>query len=268
MRTQVAFVIAAGLSVGSVQIASAADMPMKAPVYQAPIVAPHNWSGIYIGVNAGYSWGTTDVDYSQRAAGLGGFGSGPCTAACTLSHTSSPDSFIGGLQLGYNYQAGIWVLGVEADFAWRDREDSSKTVLNVFRDKLTISDRQKWVGTLRGNIGISPTWASNWLFYVTGGLAYGQFEHAVTQFCNINCKETITFSDSATRVGWTLGAGLSFALDRNWSIGAEYLYMDFGTDTLTSSAGVALPVVIPATSVDFHDRSHVARAKLTYKFGS
>lgn len=267
MRTQVAFVLAAAMSLGGMQAASAADMPMKAPVYKAPVAAQYNWTGFYIGANAGYSWGTTDVDYSQAAAG-GGFATGPCTAACTLSYTPTPDSFIGGLQLGYNYQAGIWVLGIETDFAWRDREDSIRAVLNGFADTLTITDRQKWVGTLRGNIGISPTGASNWLFYVTGGLAYGRFEHSVTQFCNIACNETITFSDATTKVGWTLGAGMSLALDRNWSVGAEYLYMDFGTDTLTSSAGVALPVLIPATSVDFHDHSHVARATLNYKFGS
>ena len=69
-------------------------------------------------------------------------------------------------------------------------------------------------------------------------------------------------SDRTTRAGWTVGGGVEYALNRNWSIGAEYLYMDFGKDTLNSAGAPSIPV----TSVTFHDRSQVARAALNYKF--
>ena len=122
---------------------------------------------------------------------------------------------------------------------------------------------------MRGRLGLSPSTMSNWLFYVTGGLAYGGFEHSVTQFCNVSCGQTRVLSDSVTRTGWTLGGGVEVALDRNWSVGAEYLYMDFGTDTLSGpAAGVFVPTTtFPPTTVSFHDKSQVARLKLNYRFG-
>jgi len=268
MRRTIGTLITAA-AVGFAVSASAADMPTKAP-FQQMAPAMYNWSGWYVGANAGYSWGTSSIDYAQEPGLL--FGSPPFGAGGTLSSSVSPKSFIGGAQIGYNYQTGVWVYGVETDIAWRARTDSVSSVLNTVGDTLTLSDEQKWVGTLRGRIGVTPTTASNWLFYVTGGLAYGNFGHSVTQFCNIGCGFTNTFSDSVTKAGWTLGGGVEVGLARNWSLGAEYLYMDFGTDTVSAPAsGVGL--VIPATatfaasSASFHDKSQVARLKLNYRFG-
>lgn len=252
------FAFVAGLVIA--ESAWAADFPAR------PVAPIFNWTGFHVGASAGYSLGRTDIDYAQAPAGGGGFGTGPCTAACTLSYSINPDSFIGGVELGYLYQTGIWVVGAETDFSWRDRDNSLSIVLNALKDTLTTTDRQRWVGTLRGNLGIAPAVASTWLFYVSGGLAYGHFEHSITQFCNRLCTQTVKFSDSKVKAGWTLGGGIAVAIDRNWSAGAEYLYMDFGTDTLSSSAGVGLPVIIPATSVDFRDRSHIARVTLNYRF--
>jgi outer membrane immunogenic protein len=244
------------------QLAFGADLPLKAP---AEVAAPaHNWTGFYIGANAGYSWGTTSVDYSESAAGLFGFGSLACRFGCSLPFSMSRGGGLGGLQLGFNYQTDVWVWGVEADYAWRNADATVNSILNSTQDTLTITDKQAGIGTVRGRIGIAPAGASNWLFYFTGGLAYGKVEHSVTQFCNIFCNETLTFSDSRTKTGWTVGGGLEVALNPNWSIGAEYLYTDLGTDTLTSAGNGA---AIPATSVTFHDRSNIARIKLNYQFG-
>lgn len=253
--------VAAVSTLAITQLASAADLPVQSPM---PAAAPANWNGFYIGANAGYSWGTTHVDYSEAAAGLFGFGSSACRFGCTLPFTMKPSGFLGGLQLGFNYQTNRWVWGVEADFAWRNPHATLTSIMDgALQDTLTITDKQDSFGTLRGRIGISPDAANNWLFYLTGGLAYGKFEHSVTQFCNIFCNETLNFSDSLIKVGWTLGGGVEVALDPNWSIGAEYLYMDFGTNTLNSPGNGDL---IPATAVTFHDRSNVARLKANYKF--
>jgi outer membrane immunogenic protein len=227
-----------------------------------------SWTGWYIGLNAGYSWGRSSVDYSQGPSDF--FGVNTPGDVLALSTNLSPQSFIGGGQLGFNYQTGVWVWGFETDIAWRDHEDSKSLIMNTFNDTLTLSDNQRWVGTVRGRLGYTP--ANNWLLYVTGGLAYGKFEHSVTQFCNISCGQTQTFADSVTKTGWTVGGGFEVALDRNWSLGAEYLYMDFGKDTLSVAAGGIPPIpapttTFPATSVTFHDTSHVARLKLNYRFG-
>jgi outer membrane immunogenic protein len=259
---------AVGLS-GSV---FAADLPRKAPAFvPAPMLT--NWTGVYVGLNAGYSWGHSSIDYTQGPGLL--FGVPPFATGGALSTSLDPGSFIGGGQLGFNYQAGIWVLGAEADIAWRNRTDTATFTLNPVvvgiggGDILTLSDEQKWVGTVRGRLGVSPSTMSNWLFYVTGGLAYGGFEHSVTQNCNVGCGPIRVISNSEIRTGWTVGGGVEMALNRNWSVGAEYLYMDFGTDTLTApQAGVLFGTsVFPNTTVAFHDKSQVARLKLNYKFG-
>src|SRR5664279_1735723 len=230
MRRAIGTLVTAA-AVGFAFSASAADMRTKAPLQPMAPAALYSWNGWYVGGNAGYSWGTSAINYAQDP-NINNFGNPPF--AGTMSTSLAPRSFIGGGQVGFNYQTGTWVWGLETDLAWRDRTDSVSFVLNPLADTLTFSDEQKWVGTLRGRIGLSPASASNWLFYVTGGLAYGNFAHSVTQFCNIGCSQTRTFSDSVTKAGWTLGGGVEVALDRNWSLGAEYLYMDFGTDTISA----------------------------------
>ena len=257
---------AVGISVS----AFAADMPMKAPAYvPAPMLS--SWSGFYVGLNAGYSWGHSSIDYAQGAGLI--FGVPPYINGGAFSTSVDPGSFIGGGQLGLNYQSGIWVFGAEADIAWRDRTDTATFALNPVvvgvggGDTLLLSDEQKWVGTVRGRLGVSPGGMSNWLFYVTGGLAYGGFEHSVTQNCNVGCGQVRVITDSTTKAGWTVGGGVEVALNHNWSVGAEYLYMDFGTDTLTAPAAGNLlgATTFPATTTSFHDKSQVARLKLNYK---
>lgn len=248
--------------------ALAADIPLKAPAPVAPALI-NTWNGWYVGLNAGYSWGRSLVDYVQGPSDF--FGVANPGESLARSTKLSPQSFIGGGQVGFNYQTGPWVWGVEADIAWRDKTDSKSLVVNTLGDTLTLTDNQQWVGTVRGRFGLAPT--PDWLIYATGGLAYGNFEHTVTQFCNVACNQTQTFSDSVTRTGWTAGGGFEFAFSRNWSLGAEYLYMDFGKSTLAvAAAGVPpLPVpgttTFPATTATFHDTSHVARLKLNYRFG-
>jgi|ERR1017187_6579009 outer membrane immunogenic protein len=270
MRRTIAAIITIAAAVGFASTASAADLPFKAPMRQMAPLALTNWSGWYVGANAGYSWGRSAVDYSQDPGLF--FGSPPFGAGGSLSPDLSPKSFIGGGQFGFNYQSGVLVYGLETDFAWRNRTDSFVAVLNSSNDTLTLTDEQNWVGTLRGRIGLSPATMNNWLFYVTGGLAYGRFEHSFTQFCNAGCNQIRTLSDSVTKAGWTVGGGIEIALDRNWSVGAEYLYMNFGNDALSAPAAGPLPLFafqlsLPNTSASFQDTSQVARLKLNYRFG-
>jgi outer membrane immunogenic protein len=243
-------------------VASGADLGLP-PL--PPVSSPaYDWTGFYIGGNAGYSWGTPAVDYSEAAAGLFGFGAETCRFGCSIPFTMSPNGFTGGLQLGFNYQTGVLVWGAETDIAWRNADATASSILDsTTQDTLTLTDQQDWFGTARGRIGMAPAGASNWLVYFTGGLAYGKVEHSVTQLCNLFCAETLVFSDSPTKVGWTVGGGVEVGIDRNWSVGAEYLYMDLGTDTL-NSPGNGLD--IPATTVSFHDRSNVGRVRVNYKF--
>jgi len=225
--------------------AAAADvgtMPFKAPVLAPTPV--QNWTGLYVGANAGYSWGRTDVDYT-----LGGVPTG--------STTLEPNSFLGGGQIGYNWQLGSLVLGVEGDIAWRGGSDSTTfTSGNIFGDFAFFNTEQNWVGTVRPRIGFA---AQNWLLYGTGGLAFGGFQHGFTE--TRPGVVTRTATDSDKKAGWTAGGGVEYSFNPSWSLGVEYLYMDFGSTTLNQPATGPLP----ASSATFDDNSHVVRAKLNYR---
>jgi outer membrane immunogenic protein len=227
--------------------AFAADI---SPVFEAPppSAVPYSWTGLYGGVNAGYSWGR--APYST-------------TGTPTTSGTLSPDSFIGGAQFGYNFQAGAIVFGFEGDVAWRNGSDTASAVApNGIT--ATLRDQQGWVGTLRPRIGIA---SNNWLFYGTGGLAFGSVKHDFTEAQPAVGGATRTASDNSTQAGWTAGGGIEYAPSNRWSLGLEYLYQDLGKTTLNQPGQTVAGVAFPPSSTTFEDHSHLLRAKLNVKFG-
>jgi outer membrane immunogenic protein len=124
-----------------------------------------------------------------------------------------------------------------------------------------------WFGTVRGKIGYA---VSNLLVYGTGGLAYGRVS-ANTAFNDPNSGAgplTWAGSSSPTRAGWTLGGGVEYALSSNWMVGAEYLYVNLGTISVTETLVSAFPPAAPATFTStskFND--NIARVFINYKFG-
>lgn len=252
-------IFASALRVAAVSIACAACG--VSPGFAAP--PPTTWTGFYIGGNGGYSWGSSDINFVEvpNLAGSGPFGGGICTKSlptCVVPFALHPQSLLGGGQIGYNYQMGQWVLGVETDAQWRNDEQTTNFTF-PFSDMMSLRDRQNWFGTLRGRVGFTPAFFGNSLFYVTGGLAYGGFDHGLTQV--VVGQPPLSFSSSTTRAGWTVGAGVETPIAENLSIGAEYLYLDFGKDTLSGTTFYG-----DAFSTTFHDTAHVARVKLDYKF--
>ena len=126
----------------------------------------------------------------------------------TVTHApgEQPSGINGGVQAGYNWQYGTWVFGGETDLQLSNADD-------------TFAPWQfsnPWFGTVRGRIGYA---ADNILFYGTGGLAYGRTR-----------AETFFASESHTTAGWTLGGGVEFGLNRNWSAKVEYLYVNLNDD--------------------------------------
>jgi len=155
----------------------------------------------------------------------------------------SSDGFLRSSQFGYNSQTGPFVLGVEADVRRKSGADfigSSGLDLSNFRNE------QGWIGTLRPRAGVA---ADKWLFYGTGGLAYSSGDEARTGFAG-----------TAPRAGWTVGGGVEYAPGKQWSLGLEYLYADFGKSAQNRSN-----FSIGGSPND--DHSQILRGRLNYRFG-
>ena len=290
--------IASVALLSSISAAFAADMPVKAR--PMPVAEVWSWSGFYIGLNAGGSWSDNRRNYTL---GLPAGTPAPIFSNCgspagvpplviaavanpfdLSSSCGSDSSFIGGAQIGYNWQAGAWVFGLEADGAWQRLVDRSFTrfatngavfpvPMGAFTGDTTyLKSEATGLGTFRGRVGYT---GGQWLLYATGGAAVGGVSHSFTEVLSPGtacaavgpgtaCRSV---SGNDTKWGWTVGAGVEWMFARNWSVGAEYLYVDLGKTTLTLAPNGN--IFFPATSTaTFEDRQHVARVKLNYHFNA
>jgi outer membrane immunogenic protein len=200
---------------------------------------PHDWSGFYGGSN---SW---NVPYDALIAG-----------APVAAGASTPNSALAGWQLGYNYQNGPFVFGIESDFTRRYGMESA-LLPPTGVEGFNFRDEQGWTGTLRPRAGIA---ADNWLLYATGGLAYGSFRNDATEA--LGPGSVTAASAPGARAGWTVGGGISYAGGdkQRWSLGLEYLYADFGKSLNDAPLG---PFSSPNAS---HDQAHLLRGRFNYQF--
>jgi outer membrane immunogenic protein len=245
------------------QAALAADLPRKAP---APVVPPapiYNWSGFYVGLNAGWVGSTSnDISNSATLALAGPLAAGSIPGTVDLGY----DGFIGGGQIGYNWQAGTWLYGLEADIQWSNA-DANTTIGPITRPGFVpittaYSRSLDWLGTFRGRVGylVMP----QFLFYATGGLAYGRTKLGNAFICPACAPATTTFSDTSdTRAGWTVGGGVEWMFIPRWSLKAEYLYVDLGDISTTIGAFGPPPSLLTST---VHDRLNIVRAGVNYHF--
>jgi outer membrane immunogenic protein len=247
--------LGAGSSLVLAVSAQAADLPLKAPPRVAAPV--FSWTGCYAGGNAGYSWGRARGDADSETVGA-------------FSTSSRPNGFIGGGQIGCNWQRDSnWFWGVEADFqgsAEKARHDLSRSFTDgegtsTFSN--TLEARIRWFGTLRARAGalITPTL----LLYGTGGLAYGNVKLTDTITINNGTTSTTVISQSNTKAGWTVGAGLEGVfwgnVPSNWTWKLEYLYIDLGR---FSGSGVD-PLGV-SFSWNTRVTDNILRVGINYKF--
>lgn len=251
--------IAFGIAVVGVLLGSpvlAADMPLKAP----PAPPPPLWTGWYIGANIGGSFGTATQSASFPATipTTSPFGSG----------SSDLNGVIGGGQIGYNWQNGNWVLGIEADIQGTSEQGTTGLTgtgtvtipgvgLITETGTLSVTEKLEWLGTVRGRLGMTVT--PNWLLYATGGLAYGGLETNTTLTTGALAAAN-NFSE--TRAGWTAGVGVEGWLGRDWTAKLEYLYVDLGSFSNTfAGVGVFTPVALTT-----HVTDNIVRIGLDYHF--
>jgi outer membrane immunogenic protein len=204
------------IRLGGVALAllTAAAMPtLAAPAF--------DWSGFYVGAYAGYGWGRTEATDAGDSFGTPWYNLGQ------QFHTE-PDTFIGGGQVGYNHQfEGNWLVGVEADVGYLDLEGSAVQPDGVWFDTF-VRTNSSYNATFRGRLGFAS--GPN-LFYATGGAIVADFESYIRSF------GTFRSNDTGSQWGWTLGGGWEYALDPSWSIKAEYLYYDAGTEDVFLNNG-------------------------------
>ena len=240
----IAFVAAAVLA--TCRISVAADLAL-APVYKVA-AEPPGWSGFYLGLNAGAGIGDGRSDFS-----IGG-------ALGFASIDNSLKGAIGGIQAGYNWQAGMAVFGGEADFqaASLNATLSAPCLPGLCGLPLSASYRQQtpWFGTVRGRLGVA---GSGWLIYATGGYAFARLE-----------TDVVATADAASasanllqmRNGWTAGGGIEVAVAPCWSVKLEYLYLDFGKVSTTWVLVGGLPAIID----DARFSMNIVRAGVNYRF--
>ena len=206
-------------------------VPIPAPP-AAP--APYSWTGLYIGLNAGYA--SAKVTNTVSGGGLDGSGS-----------VNMPGG-IGGAQIGYNYQIGPMVLGFEADFDGTMATKSSATIATV-AGMMLGTDQIPWIGTLRGRVGYA---FDRFLVYATAGGAAGQLVSTV----NVGAIGSANTTD--THGAWTAGGGLEAAITNDLTARVEYLYIDTGTINVAQ-------VGPPFVTVTGRVQDSLVRAGLNYR---
>ena len=213
--------------------ANAADLyrnPPPAPSYVPPAayVEPNIWQGFYAGLNGGFGWSNNSdtILYSDG----------------TMASRAQPQGGFGGGQIGYNFQSGPFVAGIETDFqgGYLDATATGSS------GKMTVD----WFGTARGKLGYSFGRA---LIYGTGGFAYGDVRQSAFH-------GTTELNHNGTQTGWVAGGGIEYKITQAWSLKGEYQYIDLGSATLSDAANT-----LSTNSLDTSFQT--VRLGLNYRFG-
>jgi outer membrane immunogenic protein len=279
-------------SVGAMALTGAAFAAEPPPVFlpPPPVIT---WTGLYLGINAGGTWSSSNsVDTTAVPLFFAPTFETELALSSALATTSVPvnnSGFIGGGQIGYNYQFyNSFVAGIETDIQGVAGNNETGTVFGsgvpvgfpgeTIISTVSASKRIDYIGTVRGRLGftITPTL----LVYGTGGLAYGGINSDVnisqqnfaTPITDFSAPFSSFGSLSNSRVGWTAGGGLEWLFAPNWSVKVEYLYYDLGTETFglnlltnvfTDTGGIVYSSA-PFAKARFN--GNIVRAGLNYHF--
>jgi outer membrane immunogenic protein len=258
------------LALSGVNAALATDLPPPSMPLKAPPMAPlaFSWNGFYVGGTGGGAWGNSNYTETPTGAWLlpaaigGGLNGVPILTAVGTG-TLSPKGGIGGGEIGFNSQVGSIVWGLEADIsAWGMSKSAVVTVPGLVPGTTvtgTDSIGSTWLATVRPRLGWA---ASNWLLYVTGGLAFSNVSFAQSIFFRATGAAQAG-AVSNTMGGWTVGGGLEYALSNHWSIKGEYLYVDFMNQTLSQFNPAFLTFTGTATG---NLTASIGRAGINYRF--
>jgi len=269
------------LSLGSAVYA--ADLPSrKAPAQFVEVPVPvFNWTGLYLGLNAGAALGKDNSNNGYSAFGFSPANT-PASYYGYAGDNNGTAQFVGGGQLGYNYQVGQIVFGAEADLQWLSnggRGNGSIAAPSIIQPNAYAvvngqgSTGTAYFGTVRARVGYAVDRA---LLYATGGWAYG---NTGTRNTSIDYYAPLatpglpsaSYSNSngaGSRSGYALGGGVEYAFTNNWTAKVEYLYVDLGGRKYASYASPALAVAGTGFTTNSRNSGQfsVVRLGVNYKF--
>jgi outer membrane immunogenic protein len=224
--------------IAGIGASSAADL--GAPPYsRAPATAvdpSYNWNGFYIGLNGGGGYGHTDFQFNNG----------------TPNANHSVAGGLAGGQIGYNWQSGTWVFGLEADADWSNIRGSALCPNPAFVCASNVRD----LASFRGRVGYAVHSA---LFYGTGGVGYANTHYTTLTGGAPAATTTGIYNDD--RWGYAAGAGIEYLLAPNWSAKVEYMHYGFGTDTAPVLSLGAFTTTALRLSVD------TIKVGINYRFG-
>jgi outer membrane immunogenic protein len=232
------------LALGMGAPASAADMAVKARP-PAPVLAPiYDWTGFYIGANGGWGQSRNCWDFVD-----------PFGVAFTEGCHERSGGLVGG-QIGYRWQAGTWVFGLEAQGDWADL---SHTRVSLFDPTLSLRTKTDGIGLFTGQIGYAWNQA---LLYVKGGAAVTSNRFSVLDNLNFGAELA---SASSTRWGGVVGVGFEYGFAPNWSVGVEYdhLFMGDANNSFTNLTPLNAALVNSRVSQDVD----MVTLRINYRFG-
>jgi outer membrane immunogenic protein len=228
-------ILAASVLAASTASSFAADLAAR-PYTKAPppvVAAMYDWSGFYIGINGGWGQSSTRYDWANFL----------------VRSDDASGGTVGG-QIGYNWQAGSWVFGIEAQGNWADL---SRTYVDPFDPRWSVGTTVDALGLFTGRVGYA---ANNVLFYVKGGAAVASNSY----WAALNNVDFINVSN--TRWGAAVGAGLEWGFAPNWSFGVEYNHLFLGdTDYNWANANWRY------TNVGIRQDIDLVTARINYRFG-
>ena len=228
--------------------ANAADMHVKAPP-KAPMPSPFSWTGFYLGGNFGGAWALRDVTDSVFGLNFG--------------NSSNPGVFIGGGQVGLNYQVNSFVIGIEGDFDWAANNNNTSNGVIVpgigLGHTFQVTSNNRWITTVAARFGYA---VNQVMFYgKAGGGWVGADGFTVT---DLSTGTSFTGSGRNTSGGWLVGAGFEWAFADNWSAKFEYDYLGLGSRTFTVPAGS--PFFAGDTFTRNNRNVQMAKVGINYRF--
>jgi outer membrane immunogenic protein len=251
MSKIISYPIVALLALGACSVAQAADLPVKAPARTLFSPDPaFSWTGFYIGGNVGWNW----VNLTTTDTGPAQFGQ-----VFPIGTTSSikRSGFMGGAQIGYNYQMGNYVVGLDADFDWSATKFKQDGTLGTL--SFSTSYKNNYISTFGARFGYA---FDRLLVYGKAGGAWTQDDFDFT------ASDGSELSGRFDRWGWMVGGGVEYAISHNWTVKAEYNYLDFGTknEVLTPNATDLVTGSITADANDSKLTAHVVKIGVNYIF--